>query len=161
ATNLLVVRPSLSVKSVKELVDYARANPGKLTIATSTVASINHFLGELFKLKSGIGWTEVHYRGNALIINDLLAGHVDGAFLQLVDATAHLQSGKLRALAVPGRARAPTLPDVPTMAEAGFPEIEGVTFNGIFAPKTTPRPVIDRLSATVRTALEKKSAVDQ
>src|SRR5262249_22783486 len=86
---------------------------------------------------------------------------VDAAFLQLVDAAAHLQSGKLRALAVPGKARAPTLPDVPTMAEAGFPEIEGVTFNGIFAPKGTPRPVVDRLSVTVRTALEKKSAVNQ
>jgi tripartite-type tricarboxylate transporter receptor subunit TctC len=161
ATNLLVVRPSLPVKSVQEVVDYARANPGKLTLATSTIASINHFLGELFKLKVGISWTEVHYRGNALIINDLLAGHVDASFLQLVDAAAHLQSGKLRALAVPGKARAPTLTDVPTMAEAGFPEVEGVTFNGIFAPRSTPRVVVDRLSAAVRTALEKKSAIDQ
>jgi tripartite-type tricarboxylate transporter receptor subunit TctC len=161
ATNLLVVRPSLPVKSVQGLVDYARANPGKLTLATSTIASINHFLGELFKLKAGIGWTEVHYRGNALIINDLLAGHVDASFLQLVDASAHLQSGTLRALAVPGKARAPAVPDVPTMAEAGFPEVEGVTFNGIFAPRSTPLPVIDRLSATVRMALEKKLAIDQ
>jgi tripartite-type tricarboxylate transporter receptor subunit TctC len=161
ATNLLVVRPSLPVKSVQELVDYARANPGKLTLATSTIASINHFLGELFKLKAGIGWTEVHYRGNALIINDLLAGHVDASFLQLIDASAHLPTGKLRALAVPGKARASTLPDVPTMAEAGFPEVEGVTFNGIFAPRSTPRPVVDRLSATVRAALEKKAAIDQ
>jgi tripartite-type tricarboxylate transporter receptor subunit TctC len=161
ATNLLVVRPSLPVKSVQEVVDYARANPGKLTLATSTIASINHFLGELFKLKAGISWTEVHYRGNALIINDLLAGHVDASFLQLVDAAAHLQSGKLRALAVPGKARAPTLTDVPTMAEAGFPEVEGVTFNGIFAPRSTPRAVVDRLSAAVRTALEKKPTIDQ
>ena len=161
ATNLLVVRPSLPVKSVQQLVDYARANPGKLTLATSTIASINHFLGELLKLKAAISWTEVHYRGNALIINDLLAGHVDASFLQLVDAAAHLQSGKLRALAVPGKARAPTLPDVPTMAEAGFPDVEGVTFNGIFAPRGTPRPVVDRLSTTVRAALEKKPAIDQ
>jgi len=161
ATNLLVVRPSLPVKSVQQLVDYARANPGKLTLATSTIASINHFLGELLKLKAGISWTEVRYRGNALIINDLLAGHVDASFLQLVDAAAHLQSGKLRALAVPGKARAPTLPDVPTMAEAGFPDVEGVTFNGIFAPRGTPRPVVDRLSTTVRAALEKKPAIDQ
>jgi tripartite-type tricarboxylate transporter receptor subunit TctC len=151
ATNLLVVRPSLPVKSVQELVDYARANPGKLTLATSTIASINHFLCELFKLKAGIGWTEVHYLGNALIINDLLAGYVDASFLQLIDASAHLQTGKLRALAVPGKARAPTLPDVLTMAEARFPEIEGVTFNGIFAPHSTPRPVVDRLSAAGRT----------
>jgi tripartite-type tricarboxylate transporter receptor subunit TctC len=161
ATNLLLVRPSLPVKSVKELVDYAKNNPNKLTLATSSVASINHFLGELFKLKAGITWTEVHYRGNALAINDLIAGHVDVGFQQLVDAAQHLQSGKLRALAVPGRARAATLPDVPTMADAGYPEVDGVTFNGIFAPKATPRPVVERLSGVIRAALEKQSAIDQ
>ena len=161
ATNLLLVRPSLPVKSVKELVDYAKNNPNKLTLATSSVASINHFLGELFKLKAGITWTEVHYRGNALAINDLIAGHVDVGFQQLVDAAQHLQSGKLRALAVPGKARAATLPDVPTMADAGYPEVDGVTFNGIFAPKATPRPVVERLSGVVRAALEKQSAIDQ
>jgi tripartite-type tricarboxylate transporter receptor subunit TctC len=161
ATNMLLVRPSLPVKSVAELVDYARGNPNKLTLATSSIASINHFLGELFKLKAGITWTEVHYRGNALAINDLIAGHVDVGFQQLVDAAQHLQSGKLRALAVPGKVRASTLPDVPTMAEAGFPEVDGVTFNGIFAPSATPKAIVDRLSVVVRTALEKKTAIDQ
>jgi tripartite-type tricarboxylate transporter receptor subunit TctC len=161
ATNMLLVRPSLPVKSVKELVDYAKTNPNKLTLATSSIASINHFLGELFKLKAGISWTEVHYRGNALAINDLIAGHVDVGFQQLVDAAQHLQSGKLRALAVPGKARAATLPDVPTMADAGYPEVDGVTFNGIFAPKATPRPVVERLSMAIRTALEKQTAIDQ
>ena len=123
ATNMLLVRPSLPVKSVKELVDYAKKNPNKLTLATSSIASINHFLGELFKLKAGITWTEVHYRGNALAINDLIAGHVDVGFQQLVDAAQHLRSGKLRALAVPGKVRAAAVPDVPTMAEAGFADI--------------------------------------
>jgi len=161
ATNMLLVRPSLPVKSVKELVDYAKKNPNKLTLATSSIASINHFLGELFKLKAGITWTEVHYRGNALAINDLIAGHVDVGFQQLVDAAQHLRSGKLRALAVPGKVRAAAVPDVPTMAEAGYPEVDGVTFNGIFAPKATPRPVIDRLSGVVRAALQKQNAIDQ
>jgi len=161
ATNMLLVRPSLPVKSVKELVDYAKKNPNKLTLATSSIASINHFLGELFKLKAGITWTEVHYRGNALAINDLIAGHVDVGFQQLVDAAQHLRSGKLRALAVPGKVRAAAVPDVPTMAEAGYPEVDGVTFNGIFAPKATPRPVIDRLSGLVRAALQKQNAIDQ
>ncbi|MCC6778006.1 MAG: tripartite tricarboxylate transporter substrate binding protein [Hyphomicrobiales bacterium] len=161
ATNLLLVRPSLPIKSVRELVDYARSNPNKLTLATSSVASINHFLGELFKREAGITWTEVHYRGNALAISDLLAGHVDVGFQQLVDAAQHLQSGKLRALAVPGKARAPTLPDVPTMAEAGFPSVEGVTFNGILAPRSTPRAVVERLSQAIRTALAKPEAVAQ
>jgi tripartite-type tricarboxylate transporter receptor subunit TctC len=161
ATNLLLVRPSLPVASVKELVAYAKANPGKLTLATSSVASINHFLGELLRLKAGIAWTEVHYRGNTPAVADLIAGHVDVGFQQLVDAAAHLQAGKLRALAVPGRARVAALPNVPTMAEAGYPEVEGVTFNGIFAPKNTPRLIVERLSATVRTALAKQAAIDQ
>jgi len=161
ATNMLLVRPSLPVKSVKELVDYAKQNPNQLTLATSSIASINHFLGELFKLKAGITWTEVHYRGNALAINDLIAGHVDVGFQQLVDAAQHLRSGKLRALAVLGKVRAAAVPDVPTMADAGYPEVDGVTFNGIFAPKATPRPVIDRLSGVVRAALQKQNAIDQ
>jgi tripartite-type tricarboxylate transporter receptor subunit TctC len=112
ATNLLLVRPALPAASVQELVDHARRNPNKLTLATSSVASINHFLAELFRLKAGITWTEVHYRGNALAINDLIAGHVDVGFQQLVDAAQHLKSGKLRALAVPGKVRAAALPDV-------------------------------------------------
>jgi tripartite-type tricarboxylate transporter receptor subunit TctC len=161
ATNLMLVRPSLPVQSVAELVDYARKNPNKLTLATSSVASINHFLGELFRLETGITWTEVHYRGNAIAVTDLIAGHVDVGFQQLVDAAPHLQSGKLRALAVPGKTRAAALPDVPTMAESGYPAVEGITFNGVFAPKNTPKAVVDRLSIAIRTALEKKTAVDQ
>ncbi len=161
ATNMLLVRPTLPVKTVAELVDYARKNPGKLTLATSSGASINHFMAELLKLKSGITWVEVHYRGNAPAIADLIAGHVDIGFQQLLDASQHLSSGKLRALAVLGPKRVPTLPDVPTIAEAGFPDVQGVTWNGVFAPKATPKPVVERLSIVVREALQKESIVDQ
>jgi tripartite-type tricarboxylate transporter receptor subunit TctC len=90
ATNMLLVRPGLPVKSVAELVDYAKANPGKLTLATSSSASINHFRAELLKLKAGISWTEVHYRGNAPATNDMIAGHVDLGFQQLVDSLQHI-----------------------------------------------------------------------
>ena len=161
ATNMLLVRPTLPVKSVAELVTYARANPGKLTLATSSIASINHFMGELLKLKAGITWTEVHYRGNAPAINDLIAGHVDVGLQQLVDALQHIQAGKLRALAVLGPRRVAAIPDVPTIEEAGFPDVQGVTFNGLFAPKATPPAIVERLSATVRAALGKKAVADQ
>src|SRR5262245_13688543 len=161
ATNMLLVRPTLPVKSVAELVAYARANPGKLTLATSSGASINHFMAELLKLKAGITWTEVHYRGNAPAINDLVAGHVDLGLQQLVDALQHIQAGKLRALAVLGPNRVAAIPEVPTIAEAGFPDVQGVTFNGLFVPKATPPAVVERLSAAVRAALDKKAVVDQ
>ena len=161
ATNTLVVRPSLPVKSVAELVAYARANPGKLTVATSSIASINHFMGELLKIKSGITWTEVHYRGNAPAVTDLMAGHVDAGLFQLVDTAQQLEAGNLRALAILGPRRAPSLPDVPTIGEAGYPDVQGITFNGIFAPKATPRPVIDKLSAAIRLALAKQEVIDQ
>ena len=159
ATNMLLVRPTLPVKNVAELVDYSKKNPGKLTLATSGGVSINHFLAELLKLKTGITWTEVHYRGNAPAITDLVAGHVDVGFQQLTDSRSYIEAGKLRALAVLGPKRAAPIPDVPTSVEAGFPEVQGITFNGVFAPKDTPPAVIAKLSAAIRAALEKNEVI--
>ena len=159
ATNMLLVTPKLPVKTVTELVDYAKKNTGKLTLATSSGASINHFLAELLKLKTGITWTEVHYRGNAPAISDLMAGHVDVGLMQLTDSRQHIESGMLRALAVLGPKRAPAVPNVPTIVEAGLPDVQGITFNGLFAPKGTPPAVIDKLSTVIRAALEKKEVV--
>jgi tripartite-type tricarboxylate transporter receptor subunit TctC len=118
-------------------------------------------MGELLKIKSGITWTEVHYRGNAPAVTDLMAGHVDVGLFQLVDTAQQLEAGNLRALAILGPRRAPSLPDVPTIGEAGYPDVQGITFNGIFAPKATPRPVIDKLSAAIRLALAKQEVIDQ
>ena len=161
ATNTLVVRPSLPVKSVAELVEYSKKNPGKLTVAVDSIASINHFMGELLKLKSGMTWTEVHYRGNAPAVTDLIAGNVDAGLFQLVDTAAHLKAGTLRALAILGPTRAPSLPDVPTIGEAGYPDVQGVTFNGVFAPKATPRAVVDKLSAAIGAALAKPEVAER
>src|SRR6476469_3240841 len=135
ATNMLLVTPKLPVKTVAELIDYAKMNPGKLTVATSSGASINHFMGALLKLRTGMTWTEVHYRGNAPAINDLIAGHVDMGLMQLTDSRQHIEGGRLRALAVLGPTRAPAVPEVPTIIEAGLPDVQGITFNGLFAPK--------------------------
>ncbi len=161
ATNTLVVRPSLPAKTMAELVEYSRSNPGKLTVAVDSIASINHFMAELLRLKSGMTWTEVHYRGNAPAVTDLIAGNVDVGFFQLVDTAPHLKAGTLRALAILGATRAPSLPDVPTMAEAGYPDVQGVTFNGVFAPKATPRAVVDKLSAAIRAALAKPEVAER
>ena len=161
ATNMLLATPKLPVKSVAELVDYAKKNPGKLTLATSTGASINHFMAELLKLKAGITWTEVHYRGNAPAVNDLVAGHVDVGLQQLIDSLEHIKAGRLRALAVLGPKRAAALADIPTSAESGFPDVQGITFNGIFAPKATPPAVVGKLSAAIRVALQKPAVVDK
>lgn len=161
ATNMLVVRPTLPVKSVAELIEYSRKNPGKLTVAADSIASINHFMGELLKIKTGITWTEIHYRGNAPAVIDLMAGHVDVGILQLVDTAQQLKAGNLRALAILGPTRAPSFSDVPTIGEVGYPDVQGITFNGVFAPKMTPRAVIDKLSGAIRVALAKKEVVDR
>ncbi len=161
ATNMLLATPKLPVRTVAELVDYARKNPGKLTLATSSGASINHFMAELLKLKAGITWTEVHYRGNAPAVTDLVAGHVDIGLQQLVDSLEHIKAGRLHALAVLGPKRAPAIADIPTSAEAGFPDVQGVTFNGIFAPKATPPAVVEKLSGAIRVALAKPAVVEK
>ena len=153
ATNVLTVRTSLPVNTISELVAYAKQSPGKLTLGNSGGASINHFMGELFRLKAGITWTEVAYRGNAPAVNDLVAGHVDMGLQQLVETLGHIQAGKLRALAVLGPERSSAVPDVPTMGESGFPDVKGETWNGLFVPKDTPDHIVAKLSEATRAAL--------
>lgn len=161
ATNVILINPQLPIYSVADLVAYALANPGKLTLETDTAVSINHFLAALFRLKTSVNWVEVNYHGNAPALADLIGGHVDLGFQQLVDALPFIQSGKLRALAVLGPKRSAAIPDVPTIAEAGYPDVQGVTFNGVLAPKATPQQTLDKLSAAIRTALQKKTVIDQ
>jgi len=161
ATNVILINPQLPIHSVADLVAYALANPGKLTLETDTAVSINHFLAALFRLKTSVNWVEVNYHGNAPALADLIGGHVDLGFQQLVDALPFIQSGKLRALAVLGPKRSAAIPDVPTIAEAGYPDVQGITFNGVLAPKATPQQTLDKLSAAIRTALQKKNVIDQ
>jgi tripartite-type tricarboxylate transporter receptor subunit TctC len=150
---LLAVSPSLPVNSVKELIEYAKANPGKLTNASSSNGSPGHVGGELFKFMTGVHIVHVPYRGGSLAINDLIAGHVNVMFESLQSIAPIARSGKIRALAVTADHRSPGFPDLPTVAEAGVPGYAAATWTGLIAPAGVPRPIVDKLNAAVNKAL--------
>jgi tripartite-type tricarboxylate transporter receptor subunit TctC len=135
--NVLVVTPSMPFKSVKELVAYAKANPGKLTYASQGVGASGHIAAELFKLHAGIDITHVPYKGAAPAAQDLAAGHVSMMFDVVSLALGPIQSGRVRPLGVATKQRVSVLPDVPTMIEQGTPVEVGAWF-GIMAPAGTP-----------------------
>jgi tripartite-type tricarboxylate transporter receptor subunit TctC len=136
--NVLLVNNAVPATSLKELIDYAKANPGKLTFASQGNGSTGHMIGEQFKVMAGIQLTHVPYRGAAPASQDLLAGHVSMLFDIVPLAVSNLQSGKVRALAVCAPERVKVLPDVPTIAEAGLPGMEAGAWFGLFAPAGTP-----------------------
>ena len=150
---LLAASPKLPVTSIAELVAYARANPGKLTNASSSNGSPGHVGGELFKLLSGTQIVHVPYKGGALAINDLMAGQVDLMFESLNSIAPHAKSGKVRALGVSGARRSPAFPAVPTIAEAGVAGYEAATWTGVVAPANLPRAILDKLNAAVNRAI--------
>jgi tripartite-type tricarboxylate transporter receptor subunit TctC len=150
---LLAVSPKLPIHSVKELVDYAKKNPGKLTNASSSNGSPGHVGGELFKYMTGTEIVHVPYRGGAPAITDLIAGHVDLMFESLQSIAPFARDGKVRALAVSGSARSPAFPELPTIAEAGVPGYLAPTWTGVIAPAGVPRPIVDKLNAAINKAL--------
>lgn len=152
--NVLVVHPSLPAKTVKELVAIARARPGHLDYASASTGSSSHIAAELFRLNAKIDITHVPYKGNGPAMADLIAGHVQLMFNNLAPSVAQVKAGKLRALAVTSEKRSTAAPDVPTMAEAGYP---GVIFNlwvGLLAPAGTPADMIARLNAETAKAAQ-------
>jgi len=150
SANILVINPSVPAKSMKELVDYAKANPGKLTYASQGNGSSGHIVGEQFKQVAGVDIVHVPYRGAAPAMQDLLAGHVSIMFDILPLARTQIAAGTVRALAIASPQRSPAAPDVPTVAEVGYPALEGGPWFGLAAPAGTPRPVIDWLNREVR-----------
>jgi len=160
ATTVLLIRPTLKVKSIQDLLAYAKANPKEFTMAIGGAGSINHLVSELFQQETGIKWLQVQYRGNAPAINDLIGGHVDAYIGQLSDSIASIQAGSVKAIAVIGPERTPLLPGVATTGEQGYPAIVASTFNGMLAPKGTPRDVVEKLSAAVRAGLAKQPVID-
>ena len=144
APNVLITHPSVEVKTVKELVGLIRANPGKHNFASAGVGQTGHLAGELMKTSYKLDLTHVPFNGGAPIMNSMMGGHTLIAFLSLPSAAAFIRDNRVRGLAVTAFKRSSVVPDVPTMAEAGFPELETEFFQGVLAPAGTPKEIIDR-----------------
>jgi tripartite-type tricarboxylate transporter receptor subunit TctC len=153
APNSLVVHPSFNVQSVKDLIAYAKANPGKVNYGSAGVGTVSHVAGVYFASAAGIELTHVPYKGTGPALTDLLGGHIPMAFAPIPATHANIAEGKLRGLAVTSAKRSSLLPDVPTIAEAGVPGFEASLYYGLVAPAGTPRPIIDKLNKALRTAL--------
>ena len=154
APQIIVVRESLPVKTLAELIAYAKANPGKLNYASSGNGSLQHVTGAMLEQQGGIKMVHVPYKGTGPALQDLLGGQVDLTFGTAPPFMPHIASGKLRVLAVTGKERLPSLPDAPTTAEAGYPGVNATSWFALFAPAAVPRPVIDRLAADLKKVLE-------
>jgi tripartite-type tricarboxylate transporter receptor subunit TctC len=154
SSTILVVNPSVPVKSVAELVAYAKANPGKVNFSSGGIGVLPHLIGEWFKSRAGIDIVHVPYRGGGPSINDLVGGQVQMTFEGTSVLLPLIESGKLRALAVTSAKRLPQLPDVPTMIESGFPGFVSTSWTGLLAPAHTPRAVIDKLNAQINEGLK-------
>jgi tripartite-type tricarboxylate transporter receptor subunit TctC len=151
---VLIVHPSRPYKTLKELIAYAKANPGKINFASAGNGTVGHLSGELLKSMAQIKMEHVAYKGNGPAMTDLLGGHVDILFGSMPSALPHIQSGMLRALVVTAAARSAAAPNIPTTAEAGLPGFEVSTGFGLFAPAKTPRPIINKLYNEVAKALK-------
>lgn len=151
--NILVVNPSFPAKSVKELIALAKEKPGKLNFGSASVGSAQHFSAVVLMQQTGIELLHVPYKGGAPALTDLMGGQIDFLFDTSPTALPYVKSGKLRALAITSSQRSPLLPDVPTMKEAGLPNFEVVTWTGIAAPAGTPKNIVDKINAAIKTAL--------
>jgi tripartite-type tricarboxylate transporter receptor subunit TctC len=150
--NVVVVHPSLPIKTIPELIAYAKANPGKLNMASSGNGSTIHMSGELFKMMTGINMVHVPYRGGAPALTDLIAGQVQVMFDNIPTSADHVRTGRLRGLAVTGAERSQVLPDLPTVAEF-LPGYEASAWYGLGAPKNTPAAIVERINAAVNAIL--------
>jgi tripartite-type tricarboxylate transporter receptor subunit TctC len=150
---VVLVHPSLPIKSISELIAYVKANPGKLNYASAGSGSGIHLGTEYFLSRAGIHITHIPYKGSGPALTDLVGGHVSIYFSSLPPAIGLVRDGKVRALAVTGPKRSPIFPDLPTVAEAGLPGYDAVLHYGIVAPAGTPRAIIDKLNTALRAAV--------
>jgi tripartite-type tricarboxylate transporter receptor subunit TctC len=151
--SMLVLHPSLPVKSVKELIALAQAKPGQLNFGSAGNGSPNHLALELFKAMAGVKMVHIPYKGAGQVVGDLLAGHLQLASMGFPVATPHVQSGKLRAVAVTGAARSPLLPAIPTVSEAGLAGFNVTSWYGVFGPAALSRDIVVKLNAEIGGAM--------
>ena len=159
--NVLVVNPALPVKSVKELIDFAKARPSYLNFASGSTGSTGHLAGELFNALAGVQMVHIPYKGGAPAMADLLAGQVQLMFDNLANALPQVKAGKLRALAVTTAQRSAFAPDLPTLAEAGVPGFDLTTWFGIFLPGNAPSDIVLRLNTEINKALNAPDMKDR
>jgi tripartite-type tricarboxylate transporter receptor subunit TctC len=158
--HVVLVHPSVPVKSLQELVAYAKSKPGDLNYASSGNGGPNHLGTELFKLEAGIQMTHVPYKGNGPALTDLLGGQVQLSILTVAPSLPHIKAGKLRALAATSPARLPVLPDLPTVAELGYPGYEVRSWYGLLTPARTPRAIITKLHHEIAAILKQREAIE-
>jgi len=150
----IVARANFPPKDLKELITYVKANKDKVTYANAGLGAASHLCGMLFMSAIDTDLTTVPYKGTGPAMNDLLGGKVDFMCDQTTNTTSQIKAGKIKVYAVTTKKRVPSLPDVPTAAEAGLPNFEVTVWHGLYAPKGTPKPIIDRLNAALKTALK-------
>ena len=160
STVALVVPEAQPFKTVKELVDYTTANPGK-PYGSFGNATTSHLYGELFRKVAKVNMTHVPYRGSAPLLNDLLGNQITSSFIDLTTAAPQLAAGKIRALAVGGEKRKSLLPNVPTMAEQGFPGFEAEGWIGVLVPAATPKPIVDKLAEAMANIIASPEGVEK
>jgi tripartite-type tricarboxylate transporter receptor subunit TctC len=160
APQMLAVHPSMPVNSLPELIAYAKSNPGKVAFGSSGHGTQPHLLGEMLKVMAGVDIVHVPYRGAGRSVTDVVAGQVQMIFETTAILLPHIQSGKLRALAVAAEARSPLLPGVPTTAENGYPKLTASFWSGVLAPAGTPAAIVAKLNGAINEILKSKEAQD-
>jgi tripartite-type tricarboxylate transporter receptor subunit TctC len=158
--NILVVNPSIPARSVKELIDLIKANPGKYNYASAGIGTTPHLSGEMFRLSQGLDLVHVPFKGSSPAVQSALAGHTPIAFAAMTPAVPFVKDGTLRALAVTTPQRSPALPDVPTLAEAGLTGQEADTTLSILVPAGTPRAIVDLLNREIRKAVSEPDVTE-
>lgn len=161
ASHILVVHPSVPVRTVKDLIALAKARPGQLTFASSGIGNATHLTGELFKVTAKVDMVHVPYKGGGPAMSDLVGGQVSFSFASMPSALPHVRSGRLRAIAVGAGKRSPAIPELQTVAESGLPGFESQDWQGILTAAKTPPEIVARLNAELQRALEHQDIKDK